>query len=586
MSSILSWRPRRAGIALALSCGTLAVAGATAAQASAACSSPTSGASGAVCGFSFSPSGTAAGSDPSITATIAFDYGTSLTDSVKNTTITLPPGLQASLGAIQALCTTQQLTEKPASTCPAGSEIGSGSLLASVAGVANSPSLSSNVTLYMMPAPSPSDVAGIGAVVTLLGIPVATTTGTVDVAQAGGSPVLVLSLPSIPNSLPASNGRSLGLQIRQLSFTINATAPTIAGAASTTPFTRLPTSCAPATTTLSVQTWGATSPNGGGSNTFTPTACSGPGAIGFTPSVSALAMKDANDNGVTLITTVNTDPQQAANKSLVLTVPPSTLGADVFNAAALFNKVVGSVTANTPLLSAPLVGTVTLTGTIAQPALTITFPPPVSITFSGGINLQTNAVAFETVPDVPLSGLKVTLTGGPTALFYTNCLQPDGVLSAAFGGQNGASLTATAALNVTGCPPPTVASLTKASIAGVKTSRAKLTFGLVSGDGLPKLASFTISLPGGLSFNKSTFKQGVSVTGAKLRNASLQGGKLHIKLKSPSRSVTVKLSPTALVETKSLATKVKAHKVKSLTATVRATNAAGASITLKVKLKP
>jgi hypothetical protein len=558
---------------LALSCGSLAVAGATAAPASAACSNPT-------------PGSTAAGSDPSITATIALDYGANLTDSVKNTTLTLPPGLLAALGAIQALCTSQELTEKPSATCPPGSEIGSGFLSASLAGIAKSPTLSSNVTLYIMPAPTASDVAGVGAVVTLLGIPVATTTGTVDVSSVGGAPVLVLSLPNIPDSLTSSNGRTTGLQIHQLSFTIIGPAPSITGVPSTTPFTRLPTTCVPATTTLSVQTWSAASPNGSGSNTFTPTACSGPGAIGFTPSVSASASKDANDNGVTLVTTVNSDPQQAASKTLVLTVPPTTLGADVFNAAALFNKVVGSVTANTPLLSAPLVGTVTLTGTIASPALTITFPPPVAITFSGGINLQTNAVAFETVPDVPLSGLSVTLTGGSTALFYTNCLQPDGTLSAGFVGQNGAAFTATTPLNVTGCPPPVVASLTSPSLVGARTSHAKFSFGLVAGEGLPKLASFTVSLPGGLSFNPKTFKQGVSLSGAKLRSVRLQHGKLQLRLKSPASTVKVKLSPTALVESKSLATKIKAHKVKSLTATVRATNAAGASITLTVKLKP
>jgi hypothetical protein len=548
----------------------LACVGPAAAQAS--CATTSGGSSGDVCTFSLTPTSTQAGGDPSIASTISFDYGTSTTDSVKSLSITLPPGLFASLGAVTQACTTAQLTSL-VPQCPPASQIGSGSLVTSLA-----PKIPFNVSLYLMPAPQTADAAGVGVVVrTPQGIPITTTTGTVSEQEINGNPQLILSLPDLPNSVA---GIPIG-QVLNLSFTINGTAATATGAPSATPFTRLPTSCGIATSTVSVQTYAATSPNGGGSSSFTPTGCS---SLTFTPSMTATATRDASDPGVTLVTTVTTDPSQAANKSLVLTVPTATLAPDVFNAGHLFNQVIGSATAATPLVTSPLVGTVTLTGTISAPALTITFPPPFSLQFSGAIDIVANSVTFLTVPDVPLSSLTLTLQGNATSLFYTTCLQPNGTLQANFGGQNGATSSVTTPLVITGCPPPVLATVSSVSAGGLKQGSAKLAFSLAAGNGSPKLKSFTVSLPGGLRFNKTTYRKGLSVSGAKIKGASLSGGKLVVTLKSAVTQLSVKLSKKALIETASLQKKIKGNKVKSLTATVVAKNTSGKTLKLKLKL--
>ncbi len=544
------------------------------AAASAACSQPSAGATGDVCSFTVSPSTTQAGSDPNITSSVSFSYPNT-TDSVKNLSVTLPPGLFASLGAVPAACSTAQLSMFP-NGCPPGSLVGTGSLVTSLL-----PKTALSVSLYLMAAPTSSDAAGIGTVVTFDSLPLSTVTGVVDEAVVNGNPVLELNIPNLPDSL-GLGGKSVSFQISSLDFTINGPAPTLLGTASATPFTRLPTSCATATSSVAIQTYAGSSTNGTGSSSFTPTGCS---SLAFTPSMSATATRDANDPGVTLVTTVTTNPAQAADKSLQLTVPSATLAPDVFNAGHLFGQAVGTATAVTPLVPAPLAGTVSLTGAIAAPYLTITFPPPFSLTFSGAINVINNTVTFSSVPDVPLNSLTLSLKGGPTALFYSTCEQPTGTIGAAFGGQNGAVANATVPLTVTGCPKPALATLSGGSAAGFASGSAKVGFALAAGTGSAKLSSFTVSLPKGLSFNRQTYRKGLGVSGAKIKNASLSAGKLRVTLKSPVAGFSVKLSSSALNESTSLKLRIKARKVKSLKATIVAKNTAGKTTSLPLALK-
>jgi hypothetical protein len=561
-------------------CVALILACAVPAAADASCTGTSPGSSGVVCGFTLSPSSFTAGGDPNISSSVSFDYGTSTTNTAKNVSLTLPPGLFASLGAITQTCTTAELTAQ-VPECPPASQVGSGTLDSSVV-LGSGPGVTAptmQVKLFLMPAPTPADAAGIGATVSFDNLPITTTTGVVDEQEVNGNPVLLLSLPSLPQHV-TELGIAVGIQIKSLSFTINGTATSAAGAPTSTAFTRLPTSCATATSMLSVQTWAATSPDGASSSSFTPTNCS---ALAFTPSMSGSATRDAKDPGVTLTTTVTTNPTQAATKTLALTVPTGTLAPDVFNAGHLFGKVIGSATAVTPLVTTPLVGTVTLTGTIASPALTITFPPPFSLVFSGAVNIIANSVTFSSVPDVPLNSLTLKLEGGPTALFYSTCAQPNGTLHASFGGQNGATAPVTAPLKLSGCPKPVVATVSSVS-SKFKGGSARLSFGLAAGDNSPGLSSFTVSLPKGLSFNPATYKQGVKVAGATIKSVSLSHGKLVVKLKSAVPQVSVQLSGSALTESATLKAKIEAKKVKSLSATVTAKNASGKTTRLKLKL--
>ncbi len=115
----------------------------------------------------------------------------------------------------------------------------------------------------------------------------------------------------------------------------------------------------------------------------------------------------------------------------------------------------------------------------------------------------------------------------------------------------------------------------------------------------------TVGLPNGLKFSHSAFVthktcttkkgkkkcttttliKGLGISGASAKSVALKGGKLVITLKKAASSVTVDLSGPVLTESKSLQTNVKKHTVKSLTVTLKVTDAKHTSTSVPLKLK-
>ena len=87
---------------------------------------------------------------------------------------------------------------------------------------------------------------------------------------------------------------------------------------------------------------------------------------------------------------------------------------------------VGSVTATSPLYPKPLSGQAYLTGSMTGLMLTLTFPSPFPLTLTGTVDLVKNATVFNGLPDIPLTGLDVTLNSGADGLFLAPCLVPSG----------------------------------------------------------------------------------------------------------------------------------------------------------------
>jgi len=79
--------------------------------------------------------------------------------------------------------------------------------------------------------------------------------------------------------------------------------------------------------------------------------------------------------------------------------------------------------------------------------------------------------------------------------------------------------------------------------------------------------------------------KGLGVSGVSVKSVALKGGQLIITLKKAAGSVTATLSGPVLTETKSLQTGVKKHKVKSLTVTLKVTDAKHTSTSVPLKLK-
>lgn len=247
-------------------------------------------------------------------------------DSLEELTITLAPGLVAALASVPATCSDAQLD---VADCPDAAVIGDG--VAHLDGVRPLPA-----TLYLMPSPGPDDLAGVGVVVVHQEIPY-TATGSLDVTtNPDGKPVGVVKLrvPVIPN-----------LQITRLVATMHATT------ADGKPFTRLPTSCATASSTATVVT--SDGLTGSGQSSFVPTGCH---LLAYAPSLTAVGVGEEPDRDGVDLTVVLTQPRAAtesATRQLILDLPPTVVPIAGAVAACLNGTscVIGSVTATARMLA-------------------------------------------------------------------------------------------------------------------------------------------------------------------------------------------------------------------------------------------
>jgi hypothetical protein len=339
------------------------------------------------------------------------------------------------------------------------------------------------------------------------------------------------------------------------------------------------------------------------------TGCS---ALPFTPSLSATAVKDAADEGVEITTDVTqpASPAQATPKSVALSLDPKVL---IANVPAVLNdnllcadpasgtcKSVGTATSTSPLYPVPLTGTDYLTGTLTAPTLTIVFPPPFALTLVGSV-APNNTTTFSNVPDIPLTDLRVTLTGGKDSAFITSCTPPSGVASATLMSAAGQSASTSTPFTVAGCTAPAggatgtpgspggLPGLISAAVSGLARGAPHLSFKLTAGKNA-KLKSFTVKLPRGLSFVKRRVHHrlkltAVSVKGAKVRSIALRHGALVVTLRKAVKTVSVKVGPGSLKESGALKRAAKHHRLKRMQLTVVLKNTAGKSTTSKLPLK-
>ena len=197
------------------------------------------------------------------------------------------------------------------------------------------------------------------------------------------------------------------------------------------PFMRNPTSCRPAVTTVVATPYGGGPPKSRTSR-FTPTAC---GALRFAPqirgTVGARGMT-ARQSKPPVTTVISQGAGQAGQSAATVTLPPvvapdlaqlsRACPADKADARACpASSKVGTVTAGTPLLKAPLTGDVFLVsrGPGSLPGLTIQLADPIPLRLDGTVALTPAGLrtTFTGLPDVPLASFRLDLSGGPTGAF-------------------------------------------------------------------------------------------------------------------------------------------------------------------------
>jgi hypothetical protein len=259
-------------------------------------------------------------------------------------------------------------------------------------------------------------------------------------------------------------------------------------------------------------------------------------------------------------------------------------------------KAIGTASSNSPLYPTSLAGKDYLTGSLAAPAIAIVFPSPFALTLSGQVDLATNTTTFNNVPDIPLTDLKVTLAGGPNAVFLATCNPPSGTATSTLTSQNGDRTTVVSSrFTVSRCTAATggggttsgggtsypkhhishsrinrgPAHIASASLSGLALGLPTLSLRLVAGTNTAKLGTFTIELPRGLTFVKRRVHgrltvRGVSIIGARVKWVVLERGRLLVTLRRSVSSLIVKLRVHSLTESAWLENKAKRHLIRSL----------------------
>jgi hypothetical protein len=538
------------------------------------------GTSGVVTAASFQPASPAtAGSGANTTLKLSFDYPDS-TDTAKALTITFPPGYLAAPAAVTTTCSTAQLA---AANCPAASEIGSGqAVVDTVIGPQTA-----MADAYLMAPPTSSAIVGIGVILnaTVLNIPITvTTSGSAGfINSPSGAPELQISLPSLPSSVPVPVIGSVAIQLTQLTLVLSGQA------ASGKQFVYLPTSCTTATAAFAITTDEGNS--GSASASFNATGC----PLSFSGGDLATAAQVVDGSYDAAFQTGLTFPAGGAHTSTVtLDIPSLALRANpiyaTLNCAPVIPftgcTVIGSVTATTPLLSAPLVGSAYLTGSVAGFGIGLFFPPPYNIALSGTINSSdgVTVVNFPSIPDLPLTALQLSLTGNDTSAFMASCAGTQTLNGTLTGAGGAASVQLTSTLATQGCPKPashgpgsqvasypqrTGGSQTSPRVSSGKISRVasgEPTLSFTVRAGSAKLRALLIRLPSGLSFVGRNLP--VTLSSSVAATHRLAQGRLTVSLKRATGAVTVRIGTGGLRPSLALERDIRQHRTKRLTFTV------------------
>ena len=243
-----------------------------------------------VSSLSVTPSTTQAGGttgQPGPDITIAAQFSTPNGDSPRDLTIALAPGLLANPTAVP-LCPTASFN---AGLCPASSQIGSGYITGTAPGFGLTLSLPTDAYLIQ---PTGSEVARMGLIVYFFGFPVVTQS----------APISIRTTPNVGIDIPLT---SIPNQLDGIGVIVNALKLTIDGTVNGKTFTRNPTSCSAATTTLTVDSYGAPSTSTTQQSSFTPTGC---GTLPYTPKLSGIAAQDTGDDGAAFAATITADLQR------------------------------------------------------------------------------------------------------------------------------------------------------------------------------------------------------------------------------------------------------------------------------------
>ncbi len=270
---------------------------------------------------------------------------------------------------------------------------------------------------------------------------------------------------------------------------------------------------------------------GASSSVSSPFAVTGCRNLPFKPGFTASTPgKTSKADGASLVVKVTQKPGEANIHKVDLQLPialPSRLTTlQKACTEAQFNanpagcpegSFIGTATAHTPVLNVPLAGPAILVshGSAEFPDVEFILQGEgVEIVLDGKTDIKKGITysKFETVPDAPISSFETVLPEGPHSVLaaYGNLCSQNLVMPTTITGQNGAQVTQSTNIAVTGCGKPAI-KITKAKIKGntvlvtVTTSQPGTV--TISGNGL-KTTRETLGAGGTHQLNVSLTKNG------------------------------------------------------------------------------
>ena len=487
-------------------------------------------------------------------------------DSVRNLTIALPKGFLINLAVDGGACV---VASTPSPSCQIGS------------GVINGPG-GRPVSMYLVAAPKPSDIAGVET--TIEGA--STVVGELTL---GTSPEIGLDL-SYSNLAPGTT---------EFQFTLNSP--------------RLPTTCSPESVTVGAQSW-----QGSSGIATAPLTVTGCGSLPYSPTVAATVTREPVNSGAVLVTTFTEPAGDSATSALQFAIP-SGLKINRVLQPCFQEKpcTVGTVSANSPLLPSPALsnGTLTLGGTLGSSAsselsqlsapvtgvvLSMSFPPPYAFTLTAPVDFSEHTIKFSGMPDIPLTALSLTFTGPPAGPAFATSCEP-GTIAATLTPQDGNPVSKlTGAVTNIGCPPRRVGKPSAAgSLTGLAAGRPKLRLRATHGANAPNIASLSIELPAGLSFNAAALGtrpvcsggscrtsqsiKGLSLSGAAVRSAQIRGGRLLIAFTHAAARVSLTARGPLLAQRRARRVSARQQSARALVARLRITDANGSGTVVSVR---
>jgi hypothetical protein len=363
---------------------------------------------------------------------------------------TLPEGLLAKLAGVPR-CSEAQAS---AGTCPSASEIGT---VAVTAGSGTTP-LAETGHIYLT---GPYNGGPFGEVVEVPAVAGPFNLGTVVVRgsirvnpQTAQATVVSDPFPTILDGVPLRL-RTIDVTLTREGFTFN------------------PTSCSQQAVTGKVSAQQGASE--AVSSSFAVTGCA---SLPFAPSLSAATQGAASKaNGASLTVRISQRPGEANIHKVDLTIPdvlPSRLTTlhqacteaqfEADPAGCPAGSFIGTATALTPVLSVPLTGPAILVshGSAAFPDVEFVLQGEgVEIVLDGATDIKHDVTysKFETVPDAPISSFEAVFPEGPHSILGANLPEAADynlcgrtiAMPTTITGQNGAQVTRSTTIAVTGC---------------------------------------------------------------------------------------------------------------------------------------